>query len=294
MKKHPNKHVSRITLIVGAHVTPLIINTDSRVMCKSNLIREMIDGDEDEHQEIPITRDDQEPMEKIMEFLNYHVNDEKMQEIAKPIQKDAKFEEVVKDKKDRDLVDFDPTNGEEMTKFFRLIDAASYLDIPELMDLCFCKFTFLVMGKSPDDVRELFDIGELSPEQDRDLRQNNPWIFDVEADQIIAEKEIVGKLSYRVLDTNLRQEDRVGALEALETKASDATESMTGRKARVYEEVKLEARAVIKVVVLSLEEYVDQARYRFGDEQGGIDQMLLDQANILCARFGLDPHIDHT
>jgi len=281
-----DKHVSRITLRVGVKVTPLIIETDSRVMCLSNLINGMIGyedddyhDDEDEDHEIPLPHVDEEPMEKVMEFLNYHVK-KPMKEIVKPIQKDAKFEEVVKDEKYRNVVDFDLTNGEEMKKFFQLIGAASYLDIPKLMDLCFCKLTFLVMGKSPNDVRKLFRIDELSPEQDRDLRKNNPWIFDVEADQIIAEKEIVDKLGGSVLDRTLDDDERFRALGALETKAGDATESMIGRKARIYEEVKLKARAVLKFVRGLLEEYVIEAQRRFGDEQGGIDQMLLNQVSL--------------
>jgi len=83
-----------------------------------------------------------------------------------------------------------------------------------------------------------------------------------------------------VLDRTLDDDERFRALGALETKAGDATESMIGRKARIYEEVKLKARAVLKFVRGLLEEYVIEAQRRFGDEQGGIDQMLLNQVSL--------------
>jgi len=68
----------------------------------------------------------------------------------------------------------------EQKMLFDVILAANYMDIPSLLDLGCAKIASMIKNKSPDEIKDLFGIDKNStPEEDEQIRQENPWIFEV-------------------------------------------------------------------------------------------------------------------
>ena len=62
---------------------------------------------------------------------------------------------------------------------FKLILAANYLDVRPLLNLVCRAVANEVLGKSPKEIYAMFKIpGELTPEEDEEVRKENPWLND--------------------------------------------------------------------------------------------------------------------
>ena len=59
---------------------------------------------------------------------------------------------------------------------FELILAANYMDIKSLLDLTCAKVASMIKGKSPEQIRILFNItNDFSPEEEEAVREENKW-----------------------------------------------------------------------------------------------------------------------
>jgi S-phase kinase-associated protein 1 len=156
-----------------------VIEISRQAGCQSNLIRDMIfnDDDKDTIPEIPILDVSKPVLLKVIEFLNFHV-DNPMVEIKKPI-KTNHLESIVGEW-DAKFVELDE-NHEMLTS---LILAANYLDIPSLLELTICKLACMIKDKTPEEVKTLFNIEkDISPEEEKMVRDENPWIFEVKTNE---------------------------------------------------------------------------------------------------------------
>ena len=139
----------------------------------SELIKSMLADDDDDSEipEIPLLEVSSDVLKKVVEFLNKH-KDDPMKQISKPI-----TTTILKDivgEWDAEFADL------EQEPLFKLILAANYLDIPSLLDLGICKLATMVKGKEPDEVKKMFNIeADITPEEEKMVRDQNPWIFDV-------------------------------------------------------------------------------------------------------------------
>ena len=62
---------------------------------------------------------------------------------------------------------------------FELILAANYLDIKSLLDLTCAKVASMIKGKTPEEIRKQFNIGnDFSPEEEAQVREENKWCED--------------------------------------------------------------------------------------------------------------------
>lgn len=91
-----------------------------------------------------------------------------MQEIEKPL-KSANMSEVVSEW-DAAFVEVD----QEL--LFELILAANYMDIKSLLDLTCAKVASMIKGKTPEEIRETFNIAnDFTPEEEAQVREENKW-----------------------------------------------------------------------------------------------------------------------
>mmetsp|Transcript_6452 Transcript_6452/g.9686 ORF Transcript_6452/g.9686 Transcript_6452/m.9686 type:complete len:172 (+) Transcript_6452:20-535(+) len=135
----------------------------------SVLVKEMIDEEEGEDStpEIPLPNVKSTVLEKVIEFCTRHVK-EPMNEIEKPL-KSANMNEVVSEW-DAKFVELD----QEL--LFELILAANYMDIKSLLDLTCAKVASMIKGKTPEEIRETFNItNDFTPEEEARVREENKW-----------------------------------------------------------------------------------------------------------------------
>jgi S-phase kinase-associated protein 1 len=109
------------------------LEVKASVIKKSELCVTMLDDaddDDDTAQEIPLPNVKDETLKKVIEFLEYHSENE-FKEIEKPL-KSADMKEVVSEW-DAEFVSV------ENEKLFELILAANYMDVKDLLDLTCAK-----------------------------------------------------------------------------------------------------------------------------------------------------------
>lgn len=119
-----------------------------KIAISSELVKTMAEGDKEEN-EIPLPNVKSSVLRKVVEYMKYHV-DNPAREIEKPL-KSTNMSEVVS-QFDADFVDVD------QEVLFDLILAANYMEVKPLRDLCCVKVASMIKGKTPEAIRETFNI----------------------------------------------------------------------------------------------------------------------------------------
>lgn len=144
-----------------------------------------------EEKEIPLTEVTTEVLTKIVEYMNYHV-EHTPREIEKPIistrmtdfvdEWDAKFIDVSQQMLFdlllvRCVVECMWKNCKTVSNFTCIsMQAANYLDLKSLLDLACAKVATLIKGKTPEQIREQFNItNDFTPEEEQQVREENSW-----------------------------------------------------------------------------------------------------------------------
>jgi S-phase kinase-associated protein 1 len=76
----------------------------------------------------------------------------------------------------QDFVDDKNLGSRDM--LFDLLTAANFMGIKELLDLTCLKVTFQLTGKNAEEIREILRLPELTPEEERQAREEHKWIFE--------------------------------------------------------------------------------------------------------------------
>lgn len=59
------------------------------------------------------------------------------------------------------------------------MQAANYLDIKNLIDLTCQTLANMMIGKSPEEIRQMYNIeNDFTPEEEEEIRKENRWAFD--------------------------------------------------------------------------------------------------------------------
>lgn len=137
------------------------------VIQMSGLIKDMLEeAEENESPNIPIPNVESRALKKVIEYCDYHWNN-KADEIEKPLK--GKIEDVICDF-DRKFLEID----QEL--LIELIMAANYLNIKDLLDLTCAKVASMIKGKSPEEIRQMFNIeNDFTPEEEEKIREENKW-----------------------------------------------------------------------------------------------------------------------
>ncbi|CAI9118545.1 OLC1v1020132C1 [Oldenlandia corymbosa var. corymbosa] len=141
---------------------------EESVAVQSQLIKGMIEEDCVGHREISLKRVKSDILAKVVDYLNRHYGScgsgsESSEEAAA-----------------EDLNSFDS----EFVKvdhpvLFDLILAANFLEIKSLLDLASETVAEMIKGKTPQQIRELFNIKyEFTPEEEEEVRRENAWAFE--------------------------------------------------------------------------------------------------------------------
>ena len=117
------------------------------ILSISNMINVMVDNDSDE--DMPLFNVNDKCLTKIIEFMKYYHND-KMNNIEKPL-KSSDLKQIIQEWY-ADFIDVD------QDFLFKLIKAANYLDIQPLLNLGCAKVASSIKNKTPEEIREIFNI----------------------------------------------------------------------------------------------------------------------------------------
>jgi len=67
----------------------------------------------------------------------------------------------------------------DQAALFKLVSAADYLDIKDLLDVTCMQVARLIRGKTAEELRTLFNIkNDFTPEEETEIRNENAWLFD--------------------------------------------------------------------------------------------------------------------
>ncbi len=72
----------------------------------------------------------------------------------------------------------DDNLGSSNDMLFDLLTAANFMGIKELLDLSCLKVTFQLTGKNAEEIRQILRLPELTPEEERQARDEHKWIFE--------------------------------------------------------------------------------------------------------------------
>jgi S-phase kinase-associated protein 1 len=154
-----------LTLISGEQERIMKV-VPKKIAIMSELIKTMAEGDKEESK-IPLPNVKGAVLEHVVNYMTHHFENPP-KEIEKPL-KSHKMSEVVS-QWDADFVDV------EKQLLFELILAANYMDIKPLLDLTCAKVASLIKDKSPEEIRQTFDIvNDFTPEEEAQVRAENKW-----------------------------------------------------------------------------------------------------------------------
>jgi S-phase kinase-associated protein 1 len=148
----------------GSTITPL----------RFAMVSKLVEAIAPEEKEIPLPGVTKPVMEKVLAFNELYLSKGgEFPEIEKPI-KSTVMADVVPSY----YAEFiDPMTIDEITL---LLNAANYLDVRPLLDLCCCKLASMIKGKTPEEIRTLFNIAnDFTPEEEAAIGEENKWCEDI-------------------------------------------------------------------------------------------------------------------
>jgi S-phase kinase-associated protein 1 len=151
---------------------------------REELIEEIDRGDamdEEDNEPIPVySVPNRATLVRVVEFMEHHKRDP-LREIEKPL-KSTNLVEIVGDWDAAfiDVVHKDEEGNYNMDGLVDIRNAATYLDIPQLIELVLAKHASLIKGKSIEEVAKITGYkGDLSQEALLAVCERTPWIYEV-------------------------------------------------------------------------------------------------------------------
>ncbi|XP_007221090.1 SKP1-like protein 1A [Prunus persica] len=139
-----------------------IFEVEEAVAMQSQTIRHMVEDDCADGP-IPLQNVTSNIVAKVIEYCKKHHEE------------DADGEKNKEDIKKWD-VEFVKVDQSTM---FDLILAANYLNVKSLLDLTCQTVADMINGKTPEEIREIFNIkNDFTPEEEKEVRNENQWAFE--------------------------------------------------------------------------------------------------------------------
>jgi S-phase kinase-associated protein 1 len=129
----------------------------------SKLVETTIDDNNNEDQEIPLHTIKTNVLAKVIEYCEHYKNVEVMNPIQTPFKSEILSELVQGWYADFVAVD--------QTLLFDLVTASNFLDIKPLLDLACLGVSIYIKGKSPEDIRKIFNISNEFQGHEDDSRE---------------------------------------------------------------------------------------------------------------------------
>lgn len=122
----------------------VILSASKRTIEWSKTIKDMLEGLDDDVEEIPVPNVLSNTMKKILEYCNHHA------EVAEDPDFDKNFLEISND------------------ELYDTVMASNYLDIEPLLDLCCNEYAQQIRGKDKKEIRKILRLPELESDDGKD------------------------------------------------------------------------------------------------------------------------------
>jgi SCF ubiquitin ligase, SKP1 component len=68
-----------------------------------------------------------------------------------------------------------------LATLFEMINAANFLDLKPMLDVCCKAVAEMIKGKTPDEIKKVFGVeGDFTQEEKEQVLRDNPWLEDPE------------------------------------------------------------------------------------------------------------------
>ena len=142
---------------------------DKKAAKKSQLLKDCMDDDED-FKELNLINVNSKYLKLIIEFLE-HYKDSEPKIPPKPL--NDKFEKLV----DEWTKNF--FSKLKLDDIFSLILSSNFMNIECLIDLCFAYIADTIKSKSPEEIRNMYNINIVfTEEEENQIREENQWIMN--------------------------------------------------------------------------------------------------------------------
>lgn len=140
------------------------------VACMSETIAQMV-GDTEGADMVPVPNVLGVTMSKVLEYCDKHVDSHK--ELTD-------LDDTARRKKEQDLAAWDMEFiSVDEAVLYHLLLAANYLNIKSLLDLCATTVANIIKGKTPEEIRQYFQItNDFKPEEEEEVQRENQWAFE--------------------------------------------------------------------------------------------------------------------
>ncbi|CAL5210881.1 unnamed protein product [Lathyrus oleraceus] len=175
-----------------------IFEIDEAVALESQTIKHMIEDNCADATGIPLPNVTSKTLAKVIEYCKKHVEaansqEKRVVEAANSQEKRAveagnsqeKHAVEAGNSQEKHVVEDNLKNWDaEFVKvnqvtLFELILAANYLDIKSLLDLTSKAIAAMMVGKTPEEIRKMFNIAnDFTEEEEEELREENKWAFE--------------------------------------------------------------------------------------------------------------------
>ncbi|GLT91971.1 hypothetical protein SLE2022_098310 [Rubroshorea leprosula] len=137
---------------------------DEAVALESQTIKLVMEDDCAENG-IPLPNVTSKILSKVIEYWKKHVEAAKSDDRATSVDDELKAW-------DADFVKV------HQATLFDLMLAANYLDIKSLLDLTCQTVADMFKGKTPSEIRKTFNVTDVTPEEEEEVRRENQWAFE--------------------------------------------------------------------------------------------------------------------
>eukprot|EP00918_Siedleckia_nematoides_P058803 GHVU01128328.1.p1 GENE.GHVU01128328.1~~GHVU01128328.1.p1 ORF type:complete len:189 (+),score=40.98 GHVU01128328.1:430-996(+) len=139
-----------------------------RVACQSTFIASLLsDGEEDNTVHVQVTAP---TLKKVIDYCTHHIDDTHPPKIETPLKNPIKAQPLL------GAFDKDFLEQTVVEDLFELVQAACYLHVQPLQDLCSAKLADLMRGRTLEEVRKLLKIeNDFAPEEEQRVRAENAW-----------------------------------------------------------------------------------------------------------------------
>lgn len=168
-----------IVLQSNDHPKPVEFLVSREAARMSGLIKDLLEDQPEGEAVIPVPNVSGRTLRYVLEYIEHHHNNR-----AEPIEKPLKtrIDDVIS-AWDKAFLFTDLVKNHDEKQHETLIDvimAANFLNIKDLLDLTCACVASMLKGKSPEQIRALFNIeNDFTPEEEQKITEENHWCDEV-------------------------------------------------------------------------------------------------------------------